>query len=781
MNEHTEAVLDFIRIKHELQTYTVTSMGTSLAAVLRPQTAPAGLEIQLQETSEMVARLAAGEAPPLAPIADIQAYLEAARVEGMYLEGTQLLEVAACLEVVQRLRRYEHEATVPAPQITRRLSRLADVGILLRQLRHALDEKGQVRDHASPELLHLRQTLRRLRERVNTRLRDLMTTHRAVVQDPIVTIRNDRFVIPIKAEFQQVLRGIVHGESASGATVYVEPDSVVDLNNQLLRHQAEEERAVRAVLRELTSRFAVQSVALKQALQITGEIDFICAKGRLSQRMQGAVPRFAAESQVQLLAARHPLLEAPVPIDVRLGPGSRTLVVTGPNTGGKTAALKTVGLLVLMAQAGLHIPADPDSVLSVFTDVFVDLGDEQSLQQNLSTFAAHMANICAMMRQASARSLLLLDELGAGTDPMEGGPLGVAILDYFHAREAITLATTHHSVIKAYAMSAPHVGCATVEFDMDSLQPHYRLVYGLPGRSQAFAIARKLGVPSSVIERAQQEAGMIQVRNEQLLERLEVHQQALEDERRHLRSERAEIDRLHRSAQQAHARAVAEEQRIRQALYDEGQTLLKTARQELDATLATLRRQARTDAQIAFPHDAWQRMEQAVASLAPAALEAAPPSRPFEVGETVRVRRLNIVGRLRTAPESNNQVQVEVGDKTLTIAASDLERVDEQTAQRSSGAPGQKPRQARQPAKQGEAVSPELRLRGYTVAEATPVVEKYLDQAFVHGLERVRLVHGVGSGRLRAALGELLDRHPLVRRFQAGDAGGGVTIVELER
>lgn len=781
MNEHTAAILDFTRIKHDLQTYTVTPVGKVMAARLQPQTVPVEFEAQLQETSEMVARLAAGEAPPLRPIADLQAHLEAARVDGAYLEGWQLLEVAEGLEVVQRLRRYGREATVSAPRMTRHLSRLADFGILLRQIRHALDEKGQVRDHASPELLHIRHTLKRLRERVNTRLHELMMTHKAVVQDAIVTIRNSRYVVPLKAEFHQALRGIVHGESSSGATVYVEPDSVVDLNNQFWREQAEEERAVRAVLRELTNRLAAQGIPLGQALQIVGEIDFLHAKGRLSQRMQGSVPRFTSEPHLRLLSARHPLLDAPVPIDAHVGPEARTLIITGPNTGGKTIALKTVGLLALMAQAGLHIPAAPESVLPVFTSVFVDLGDEQSLQQNLSTFAAHMTNICAMMRQASARSLILLDELGAGTDPMEGGPLGVAILDYFHTREAMTLATTHHSVIKAYAMSAPHVACATVEFDLESLQPHYRLVYGLPGRSQAFAIARKLGVPSVVIERAQQEAGMIQLRSEQLLERLEMQQRALEAERQQLQAARAEIARLHTAAEQAYAQVVAEERRIRQTLYAEGQALLKTARQELDATLAALRRQAQTDTPMTFPHGAWQRMEQAVASLAPAASEAAPAPQLLKVGDTVRVRRLNIVGRLRTAPEDHHQVQVEVGNKTLTIAAADLERVDAPAARRASSSPEQEPRKTLPPSPQSEALAPDLRLLGYTVGEAVPVVEKYLDQAFLQGLQRIRLIHGVGSGRLREALTDLLDQHPLVRRFQAGDAGGGVTIVEFER
>jgi DNA mismatch repair protein MutS2 len=781
MNEHAEAVLDYTDIQRELQAYTVTPMGKALAARLRPSADPTVLDSQLRETSELVECLSAGDDLPLTPVVDLQPHLASTRVEGLSLEGWQLLEVAAGLDVIQRLRRYGHGTTLRTPLLNRRIARLADCGILLRQIRHAIDDKGQVRDQASPALRRVRQTLKRLRERIHTKLRELMAIHSTIVQDAIITLRNNRFVVPLKADFRQVLRGIVHGESASGATVYVEPDSVVDLNNQLLHVHSEEERAVREVLRELTQHLASQWVALTQALHTLGEVDFMRAKGRLSLRMQGHAPRFSTQSHLQLLAARHPLLSTPVPIDVHLGPASRSLVITGPNTGGKTAVLKTVGLLALMAQSGLHIPASPDSILPIFSDVFVDLGDEQSLQQSLSTFSAHLANICTMMHQASERSLVLLDELGAGTDPMEGGPLGVAILDYFHQCETMTLATTHHSMIKAFAMSAPHVTCAAVDFDLDTLQPRYRLVYGLPGRSKAFAIASKLGLPSAVIARAQQEAGMTQMRNEQLLAHLEAQQQAMAGERERIGAAGAEIDRLHAAARLALERARAEEQRIRQALYSEGQALLKTARQELDATLAALRRQAPKGPSIAFPHEAWQRMEQAVTSLNPVVLDVPLPPQPLNVGERVRVRGLNITGRLRTQTEGNGQVQVEVGNKTLTVAAAALERADVEPGEHSVASSTTLP-----PADPGgppmrETLASELRLLGFTVTEAVPVVEKYLDQAFMQGLNRVRIIHGVGSGRLREAITDLLQGHPLVHRFQAGDASGGMTIVELER
>jgi len=779
MNDHTEAVLDYPLIRNALQTYAVTPMGKALAVQLHPHADAMALDVQLRETSEMAAALAAGAEPPLAPVIDPRPYLEAAQIVGFYLEGVQLVEVAQCLEVLQRLRRYVQAESQRVPLLSRRLARLSDFNILLREIRSALDDKGYVRDHASPTLQHIRQRLKQVRDRVHRTLQDLMTTYSNVVQDPVVTIRNERFVVPLKTDFRQALRGIVHGESASGATVYVEPAGVVELNNQLLHIQAEEEREVRQVLRQLTERLAAQSVALEQALELLGEVDCLVAKGRLSRQMQGIAPQFTSRAELRLLGARHPLLSAAVPIDVCLGPDSRTLVITGPNTGGKTAALKTVGLLVLMAQSGLHIPARVDSVLPCFTEVFVDLGDEQSLQQNLSTFSAHLANIRTMMEQVSPHSLVLLDELGAGTDPMEGGPLGVAILEYFHHSGAMTLATTHHSAIKAYAMATPHVACAAVDFDLDTLQPRYQLIYGLPGRSKAFTIAHKLGLPAHVIARAEQEAGLTQMRSEQLLARLEAERQVLETERQQLQMERTEVDRLHATAQHTLAQVTAEEQRIRHTLYDKGQTLLKTARQDLDATLAALRQQAPAGTAIIFPQEAWQRVVQTVETLAPAVAEipAAPPV--LQVGEQVRVRGLNIRGRLLTSVAGSGNVQVDVGGKTITVAAAALERATAQ-GDKAAAEAAARPTRFRRRAVADEELSDEIVLLGTTVDEALPAVEKYLDRAFTAGLSRVHVIHGVGSGRLRQAITELLAQHPLVRRFQAGDAGGGTTIVELE-
>lgn len=374
MNGHSEMVLDYTRIQSDLQDATVTPMGRDLAAQLHPIADVNALIMQQRETSEMVEQLSADAAPPIATVVDLHPYLAMTSIDGFYLDTSQLLDIATCLETVQRLRRYAQDLAQQRLLVTRRLNRLTDFGILLREIRSSIDEQGHVRDHASASLMQTRQALRRTRERIQRRLQELLSVYRDVVQDAIITIRNDRFVIPLKADFPRALRGIVHGESSSGATVYVEPETIVPLNNQLLHEQAEEERAIREVLRALTGRVSVQRVGLSQALEIIGDVDLLVAKGRLSLRMQGAAPQFISERHLQLQAARHPMIADPVPIDVVLGPDDRTLVITGPNTGGKTAVLKTVGLLVLMAQAGLHIPASGESVLPVFSDVFVDLG-----------------------------------------------------------------------------------------------------------------------------------------------------------------------------------------------------------------------------------------------------------------------------------------------------------------------------------------------------------------------------------------------------------------------
>ena len=778
MNDHSETVLDYTRIRCDLQGAAVTPMGRDLAAQLHPVGDADALIRQQRETSEMAERLSVDDAPPISTVVDLHPYLATTSIDGFYLDTPQLLDIATCLESVQRLRRYAQDAAHQRLLVTRRLNRLPDFGILLREIRSAIDEQGHVRDHASAALMQARQALRGIRERIERRLQELLSVYREVVQDAIITIRNDRFVIPLKADFPRAVRGIVHGESSSGATVYVEPEAIVPLNNQLLHEQAEEERAIREVLRNLTARVAVQRVGLAQALQIIGEVDLVVAKGRLSLRMQGAAPRFVLERQLHLLAARHPLIADPVPIDVSLGPEDRTLVITGPNTGGKTAVLKTVGLLVLMAQAGLHIPASADSVLPVFTEVFVDLGDEQSLQQNLSTFSAHLSNIGTMLQNVTPRSLVLLDELGAGTDPMEGGPLGVALLERFHQSGATTLVTTHHSTIKTYAVATPQVACAAVDFDLETLAPRYRLVYGLPGRSQAFDIAERLGVPRDIIERAQLETSLSQTRSEQLLAQLESHRQQLEREQQRLDVEREDMDRLQTEAQALLAQAKAEDRRIRASLQAEGQTLLKTVRQELDATLAHLRRQGGES--VVFPHEAWQQAEAAVTSLAAIPDPVAEPAEaPLEVGEAVRVRNLNIVGRVTSMSGANGVVQVEAGGKRFTVAEADLERAAASEVV-SAPSPRWRPRRERRHRASEEPLASELRLLGSTVDEALPAVEQYLERALGRGMSRVRIIHGVGTGRLRDAITELLRRHPQVRSFQAGDAGGGSTVVELE-
>ena len=773
MNEHTAKVLDYDLIRDELLTYTVTPMGKTLAQQLRPHTDIALLDIQLREASEMANLLAEGNDPPLSPVADLRIHLEAAQLAGYYLEGQQLLEVADCLEVLQHLRQFARHNSQRTPLLARRLALLSDFSIFLRQIRSAVDERGAVRDSASPILQEIRKTLHHTSERIHRTLLGLMATHSSVVQDAIVTIRNDRFVVPLKTDFRRALRGIVHGESASGATVYVEPDSVVGLNNHLLQTRAKEERAVREVLRDLTERLAVQRIAIEQGLQLLGEADLIAAKGRLSRRMRGTAPRIITEKRLRLVAARHPLLTDPVPIDVHMGPQQRTLVITGPNTGGKTAVLKTVGLLSAMAQSGLHIPAHAESELPLCKEIFVDLGDEQNLQQNLSTFSAHLKNIHAMTAQVSDDSLVLLDELGAGTDPSEGGPLGTAILEYFHASGALTLVTTHHSAIKAFAMATPNIICAAVDFDLDTLQPRFQLVYGLPGRSKAFAIAHKLGFPAAIIARAEQEAGATQMRNEALLARLEAKRQAMDDEQQRIRQKQEETERLHVEAQQILSDASTEERRIRGAFFREGQELLKTTRQELDVLLGSLRQQSGNDTPAAFPREDWRHVVETIESLAPT--PASPqPAPSLQVGDDVRVRGLNIKGQLRTPITGTDSVTVEVGNKTIIVAASELERAgdDAKPSLRASNGAGWSQSSA--------SLAPELHLRGATLSEAVPAVEKYLDEASLQGIPRVRLIHGVGSGRLRSGIAAVLERHPLVRRFQAGDAGGGVTVVELE-
>ncbi len=662
------------------------------------------------------------------------------------------------------------------------------------RIAECISEDGDVLDSASPELRRLRAELRNAQQRLQERLATLVNEFRSALQEPIITMRSDRYVLPVRAEARGQVRGIVHDQSGSGATIFVEPLVVVEMNNRLRQLALDERQEIERILTELSAEVARESPYVRLAVELLAEIDLHLAKARYAGLIRAGVPKVNTAGRLRLIQARHPLLAGRVvPIDFRLGDEFTMVVITGPNTGGKTVALKTVGLLCLMAQAGMHVPAEDGSELPVYTDIFADIGDEQSIEQSLSTFSSHMSRIVEILRDAEPGSLVLLDELGAGTDPSEGSALARAILLHLLRRGVETLATTHYSELKAFAHEEAGVANASVEFDVETLSPTYRLTIGLPGRSNALAIATRLGLPDEIVEQGREYLGTAGVEMEGLLEGLQADRKAAADERFHLSMERAEAE---------HQRREVERQRYdleqrRTAILNEAR---ERARRELEAVEADL---ARMRSEIARQRVAPERLvalRQQVRNLedrvAPIPLRAQPPADrelpdegqeepqagPLQIGDMVRVRAMNSRGELLSLPDARGEVEVRLGSLKMRVRAADIERLSRRQA-RSGASDASAPALVTVPnIESAEAPDLQLDLRGQRVEEVLPQVDAYLNDAYLAGMPFVRVLHGKGTGALRQAIRQQLAKHPLVKTFEsaaANDGGDGVTIVTL--
>ncbi|MBE3597586.1 MAG: Smr/MutS family protein [Limnochordaceae bacterium] len=698
---------------------------------------------------------------------------------------------------------------------------LPDASALVRTLRTAIGPNGEVLDSASPELAAVRQRLRRAIQRVHEALESLVRSPlgRQALQEPIVTHRMGRYVVPVRQECRDMVPGIVHDASGSGATLFVEPLSVVQANNVVRTEQASEQAEVERILRRLTREVAQAGQALEQGLATVGEVDAIVARARLGIDQRAVAPVLTAEPSVVLRQARHPLLTGPVvPIDVEVGRSFRILVVTGPNTGGKTVALKTVGLLTLMAQAGLHVPAEPGTEIGLFTRVRADIGDQQSVSNNLSTFSSHMQRIIPMLQEADEHTLVLLDELGAGTDPEEGGALGCAILQRLLERKARVIVTTHLTDLKLMAHATPGMANASVSFDTETLQPTYRVVLGAPGQSQAIAIARRLGLPPEVVEEARRRLGAERVRADALIaelqqaldaarRRLEEATAARDEARLHARHLQAELEKARRRRQEVVQRAMDDAQAwarrarlVFESLVEEGKKAAKEGRID---EVRRLRRQfavARAGLEeqgmrLLSDGGSVGAVEEPVAAAAGPAV-GGPVEEPgaLQVGQRVWVAPLRCAGVVMETADPQGQVLVQAGAVRTRVPARQLSWVIEAgegqaageggttgTAAAAAGAAGAGQARGLGFAK-ATSVSPEIDLRGRTVEEATAELDKYLDDCTLAGVERVRIIHGKGTGALREAVRAYLARSTRVRTYAPGEpaeGGDGVTVVRL--
>jgi len=783
--------LEFDKILALLAEQASFSIGKERATALRPSTSLVQVERLQQETAEAVRLIEACGSAPFGGLSDVRPHVRRAAAGGV-LEPADLLNVAEAVRGLSALRAYllQHAPAHGAEILADLGGMISNFPRLEEEIRRCIDSDGRVADHASAELARIRSRLRTLRQRVREHLDRLVrsASGQKYLQEPIVTLRGGRYVVPVKQEYRGEVPGIVHDQSASGATLFVEPLPVVELNNEIRSVEREEEAEVERILRELSALVAHAEVSLVHSLETAGEVDFIFAKGLLALKMEAVRPKMNRSGRIVIRRGRHPLLKGNVvPIDLELGTGFAALVITGPNTGGKTVTLKTVGLFSLMAQAGLHLPAGEGTEAAVFESIFADIGDEQSIEQNLSTFSSHMRHIVEVIRRSNDRSLVLLDELGAGTDPTEGAALAIALLERLIESDCRVVATTHYSELKSFAYNHPRAENASVEFDVETLRPTYRLSMGVAGKSNAFAIAARLGLDAAVIRRAESLLTEDQRRVDDLLRHVEEDRRAAERDREEARKIRNQYRELYDRYHQAYERLRLAREEVLDEARREAERIVERAMREADALVGRLRKAVRDDVGAEA-----REVRKGLAALreritqpeGEAAREAEPrkgavPAGELKVGMTVRVVSLGQVGEVAQL-FGDGKVAVQVGALKVNVPTDDLEALHGKAEpRRSAPAGGGHARVQREKAAE---IKTELDLRGMTVEEAIEATDKYLDDALMAGLSKVRIIHGKGTGALRRSVQEYVATHPRVQAYRDGapDEGGfGVTVVEL--
>ncbi|GIX07632.1 MAG: endonuclease MutS2 [Candidatus Poribacteria bacterium] len=798
MRSSDTGVLEFDKWKSLLAEYAVSLSGRARILALAPSTNRDWIRSELAVCGEMVEVQRSPQPLDLNGLRSIDPIVERLQ-KGAVLQPAELLEVAQHLRVVARVVRFftPRFEEGQLPELRRRLAALVPLPEVVARIGSTIGPEGEVLDDASPELRRIRNEMRRVRERIQRALERYLNDpeYGPALQERIVTIRNDRYVLPVKREGRGIVRGLVHGQSASGATVFVEPFPIVELNNRLSELVSEESEEIARILAELSGLLREHQAVLNANVRTLAELDALRAKADYALDYRCAPPEIVEGAVLDLREARHPILEhlfrresrehpdrpprRVVPTTLLLGDAVQGMVITGPNTGGKTVVLKTVGLCVLIAQSGMWIPAEPGSRVGIFDAVCADIGDEQSLEQSLSTFSSHMTRIIRILEQSTDRTLVLLDELGAGTDPTEGAALAQAILNALLQRGARVLVTTHHGALKAFAHQHPRLVNASMEFDERTLSPTYRLLVGVPGSSHALRIARRLGMPLEVLKEAETLLGAEAVSMEALLGEVERLRRELEAKERML-SER--LDEARRKEEEYRRRLEdlrAFRAEVRQRAEREAEALLRESRALVEHTIAEIRRAQAAPETVRTARQRLdakrQEVAQRVAAQRAELLEQAPD---VQVGDRVYVRSMKALGEVVENPDEKGNVRVRVGPMTVATSVADLELRPQEEVVRAYPKPFR--------ALAGEKVSTirtELDVRGLRGHEAVERVDKYLDDAALAGLETVWIIHGKGTGVLRAALHEHLQDHPLVESFRLGrpeEGGAGVTVVALK-
>ncbi|RQD77254.1 MAG: endonuclease MutS2 [Candidatus Syntrophonatronum acetioxidans] len=782
--EKTFELLEFNKINQMLRGRCDTHMGRELAEDLKTVSNLKMVQKWQKETSDGCAFLLKTNLD-LSGVVDLRPYLARSRRGGI-LTSYQLREAGETFSAFRTVRKVllddSQGELLTLGKAVKTFSNLEE------KLLKTINEKGEVVDKASDSLRKIRSDMRRVRNQIQREL-DRITKNASInkyLQENLVTQRNNRYVVPVKAECKGYVSGIVHDQSSSGATVFVEPMAVVEANNKLGTLQSEEKKEVEKILRDLSATLSQSSEEIWETLNTVAEIDFVLSKGRLSLDMEANEPLLNDESYFRIIQGRHPLLKGEVvPISVELGQRCHTMVITGPNTGGKTVTLKTIGLLSLMAMAGLHVPAEAGTETCIFDGIFADIGDEQNIEQSLSTFSGHMKNIINILNKASTRSLVLLDELGAGTDPTEGAALGMSILEHLHSLRARTIATTHYSSLKHFAYDHEEMENASVEFDPKTLQPTYRLLQGVAGSSNAFEIAFRLGLEGDIIERAKAYMGEEQLKLKRLMENLEESQRKIHQHQKSMEEDREDIDRLKKKLEEEAAELEKKKKDILQKAREEALTIVNQSKRRAERVIREVEKAAREKDEKVRHHlhhrareDLKEEREVLLEEIEDFDTTTHLSPEELKKGQTVYIKSLKLKGTVLDFTESG-EVSVQAGVMKISTSYSDLVKGSEGSGREekrerstSSGLSLSKSRD----------IQSQLDLRGDTLAEAIDKVDKYLDDSYLAGLSRVDLIHGKGSGALRKGLHDYLSTHSQVKSFRLGtheEGGAGVTVVTL--
>lgn len=791
MNQKVYHTLEYYKILERLADYASCEEAKDRCHKLVPLTDPAEIAHLQETTADALSRLYRGSGISFSGVHNVNASLKRLDIGGT-LNTTELLMICSLLEVAKRVKAYDRSDRndEKTDSLSPLFSQIQPLSPLLDEIRRCVVGEDEIADDASAALSKIRKSIRGMNDRIHAQLTGLMnnTTTRSYLQDAVITMRDGRYCLPVRAESKTSVPGMVHDQSSSGSTLFIEPMAVVNLNNELKELFLKEQEEIDRILADLSNRVAENANGIRQDYTVLAELDFIFAKAELAKSYNGVAPVFNEEGRINIRKGRHPLLDPKkvVPIDVRLGADFRQLIVTGPNTGGKTVSLKTVGLLTLMGQSGLHIPAGDRSELAIFHEIFADIGDEQSIEQSLSTFSSHMTNIVSFLKKVDERSLVLFDELGAGTDPTEGAALAISILSHLHQRGIRTMATTHYSELKVYALSTPGVENACCEFDVESLRPTYRLLIGIPGKSNAFAISGKLGLPDYIIEDAKKRLSEQDVSFEDLLTDLETSKRTIEKEQEEIARLKKEAEDLKTQAKQRQEKLDDQRDRILREANEKANAILREAKEVADKTIKDFRKFGKENISAAEMEKEREKLRKKIKDTASAsAMKAQKPKKEhkasdFKLGESVKVLSMNLTGTVSSLPDAKGNLTVRMGILSSQVNISDLEIIEEV----SPYAPKKMNRTSKGKIKMGKSLSvrPEINLLGRTVDEAVAELDKYLDDAILAHLNTVRVVHGKGTGALRKGIHEYLRRQKHVKSYhlaEFGEGDAGVTIVEL--